>query len=274
VKLAVRHETRFIYEALVTHGLSEARMLPRETPTQTVCNADLTVEPKPDDTAEHLDFFGNRVVYLAVARPHSELAVAATAEVDVVPADPGPAAGEPWDAVTWAAEQTQFVVASPLVRSDDDDVAAYARDSFPPGRPLLEAVTELTERIFADFVYRPGVTTVSTPVSEVMAQRRGVCQDFAHLQIAALRSLRLPARYVSGYVESDGLVGAGASHAWCAVALPDGTWLDLDPTNRLVAPTHITLAWGRDYSDVAPLKGVVFTEGGHDLAVTVTVTRR
>jgi transglutaminase-like putative cysteine protease len=273
VKLAVRHETRFTYESLVTHGLSEARMLPRETAAQTVCNADLAVEPKPDDTSEHLDFFGNRVVYLAVAHPHSVLAVTATAEVDVVPAEPGPAADEPWDAVRWAPDVVQFAVASPLVHADDD-VAAYARESFPPGRPLRHAVTELTERIFADFVYRPGVTTVSTPVSDVMAQRRGVCQDFAHTQIAALRSLRLPARYVSGYVESEGLVGAGASHAWCAVALPDGTWLDLDPTNRLVAPTHVTLAWGRDYSDVAPLKGVVFSEGAHRLDVTVAVTRK
>jgi transglutaminase-like putative cysteine protease len=114
-----------------------------------------------------------------------------------------------------------------------------------------------------------------------MARRRGVCQDFAHLEIACLRSIGLPARYVSGHVETggggdggDGLVGTGASHAWCAVALPDGTWLDLDPTNRLVAPpAHVTLAWGRDYSDVAPLKGIVFTRGGHRLSVTVRVTR-
>jgi transglutaminase-like putative cysteine protease len=142
-------------------------------------------------------------------------------------------------------------------------------------------VTDLTERIHRDFVYRPGVTTVLTPVSEVMARRRGVCQDFAHLEIACLRSIGLPARYVSGHVETggggdggDGLVGTGASHAWCAVALPDGTWLDLDPTNRLVAPpAHVTLAWGRDYSDVAPLKGIVFTRGGHRLSVTVRVTR-
>jgi transglutaminase-like putative cysteine protease len=278
VKFAVRHETRFTYEATVTHGLSEARVLPRLTPAQSVHHAELTVEPRPDERSEHLDFFGNRVVYLALSRPHSVLSVTATAEVEVAPAAPGPAGDEPWDDITWSPELVQFVAGSPLVQADGD-VAAYARRSFPAGRPLREAVTELTERIFGDFVYRPGVTTVLTPVSEVMAQRRGVCQDFAHLEIACLRSLGLPARYVSGHVESgptdgrDGLVGAGASHAWCAVALPDGTWLDLDPTNRLVAPVHVTLAWGRDYSDVAPLKGVVFTEGGHRLSVTVTVTR-
>ena len=281
MNLAVRHETRFTYEATVTHGLSQARVLPRPTPAQTVRSAAVTVEPGPDDRSEHLDFFGNRVVHLAVARPHSVLSVTATAEVDVVTAEPGPAADEPWNAAARPGpELVQFVVASPLVTADGA-TAAYARRSFPPGRPLREAATDLTERIHRDFVYQPGVTTVLTPVSEVMARRRGVCQDFAHLEIACLRSLGLPARYVSGHVEtgpvggsSEALVGAGASHAWCAVALPDESWLDLDPTNRLVAPpAHVTLAWGRDYSDVAPLKGVVFTEGGHRLSVTVTVTR-
>jgi len=275
VKLSVRHDTRFTYDAVVTHGLSQARVLPRATASQAVHSADVTVEPRPDDRSDHLDFFGNRVVHLAVARPHSVLTVTATAEVDIVAAEPGPAADEPWDAVAPgrcpAPDLVQFVVASPLVEPDGA-IAAYARDSFPAGRPLREAVTDLTERIHRDFVYQPGVTTVLTPVSEVMARRRGVCQDFAHLEIACLRSLGLPARYVSGHVETG--PGTGASHAWCAVALPDGTWFDLDPTNRLVAPpAHLTLAWGRDYSDVAPLKGIVFTEGGHRLSVTVTVTR-
>ncbi|HET9770544.1 MAG TPA: transglutaminase family protein [Acidimicrobiia bacterium] len=271
MKLAVRHETRFAYDAPVTHGLSEARVLPRPTPTQTVHSAELTVEPPADDRSEHLDFFGNRVVHLAIARPHTVLAVTATAEVDVLAAVPGTVADAPWDAGRAPdPDLVEFVVGSPLV-SPDATVAGYARRSFPAGRPLREAVTELTERIHDDFAYSPGVTTVATPVSEVMARRRGVCQDFAHLTIACLRSLGLPARYVSGHVETG--PGAGASHAWCAVALADGSWLDLDPTNRLVSPAHVTLAWGRDYSDVAPLKGVVFTDGGHRLSVTVTVTR-
>jgi transglutaminase-like putative cysteine protease len=210
-------------------------------------------------------------VHLAVARPHAVLAVTATADVDVEPPDPGPAADEAWDAAARPSpELVQFVVGSPLV-AGNGAVSAYARESFPPGRPMREAVSDLTTRIHRDFLYQPGVTTVLTPVSEVMARRRGVCQDFAHLEIACLRSLGLPARYVSGYVETG--PGAGASHAWCAVALADGTWLDLDPTNDRVAPPHVTLAWGRDYSDVAPLKGVVFTEGRHRLAVTVTVIR-
>ncbi len=271
MKLAVRHETRFMYEAPVTHGLSEARVLPRDTATQTVHSAHLAVEPPADDRSEHLDFFGNRVVHLAIARPHAFLAVTATAEVDVVAAAPGAIADEPWDAARPPdPDVVQFAVGSPLV-SPDEAIAAYARRSFPPGRPLRAAATALTERIHDDFAYRPGVTTVLTPVSEVMARRRGVCQDFAHLTIACLRSVGLPVRYVSGHVETG--PGTGASHAWCALSLPDGSWLDLDPTNRLVAPAHVTLAWGRDYSDVAPLKGVVFTHGGHRLSVTVTVTR-
>lgn len=271
MKLSVRHETRFTYDAPVTHSLSEARVLPRVTPMQAVQSAALVVEPPPDDRSEYLDFFGNRVVHLAVARPHAVLTVTATADVDVTSADPGPAADQAWDAAgPPPPELVQYVVGSPLVEGNGA-VSEYARESFPPGRPLREAVSELTARIHHDFVYRPGVTTVLTPVSEVMAGRRGVCQDFAHLEIACLRSLGLPARYVSGYVETG--PGAGASHAWCAVAPTDGTWLDLDPTNDLVAPAHVTLAWGRDYSDVAPLKGVVFTVGRHRLAVTVTVTR-
>ena len=148
---AVDLALRFTYEGVVTHGLSQARVLPRVTPTQAVHLAELTVEPRPDDRAEHLDFFGNRVVHLAVARPHSVLSVTATAEVDVVPAAPGPAADKPWDATRSPdPELVQFVVGSPLVGADGA-TAAYARESFPAGRPLREAVTELTERIHRDF---------------------------------------------------------------------------------------------------------------------------
>ena len=154
----------------------------------------------------------------------------------------------------------------------------YARKSFPPGRPLLAAATELTERIFRDFTYDPRATTVTTPVDEVFRLKKGVCQDFAHLQIAALRSLGLAARYVSGYLRTrpapgkPRLVGADASHAWLSVYLGGGEWLDLDPTNNVVPNLeHITVAWGRDYSDVCPLKGVFIGGGRHSLSVSVDV---
>ena len=192
MKLGVRHETRFTYEVPVTHGLSEARVLPRSTPGQTVLAADVAVDPEPDDRAEHLDFFGNRVVHLAVARSHSVLAVTATAEVDVATAAPGTAADGPWDAGRWrrSPDIVPFVVGSPLVEADGA-TADYARASFPPGRPLREAATNLTERIHRDFVYQPGVTTVLTPVSEVMARHRGVCAGRPLVQ-QVIRHLKPP----------------------------------------------------------------------------------
>lgn len=294
VVFRVWHETRFSYDDPVTHGYSEARLLPRPTPNQTVHSAQLLVDPPPDDRSERVDFFGNRVVHLVLARPHDALVVTAVSEVEVRPIPGVPLAGAaPWEESRLVAareagpgvrgapavEAGQFLLESPLVEVTGA-VADYARPSFPPGRPLVEAVTELTERIHDDFEYRPGATTLRTPTSDVLGRRRGVCQDFAHLEIACLRAHGLAARYVSGYLETpapDGQaapVGAHASHAWCAVLLPEGSWLDLDPTNRLVAPpAHVTLAWGRDYSDVAPLKGVVFTEAAHRLSVSVDVRR-
>jgi transglutaminase-like putative cysteine protease len=263
------HVTRFAYDGAVTHGYSEARLLPRVTPRQRVLASELTVDPEPDDRSEREDFFGNRVVYLGIAHVHGTLVVTAQAEVEIT------AAAEP-DEVAWekareaSGADSQFTLESPLVELPEG-AERYARKSFPPGRGLLEAAGELTQRIHHDFAYTKGATTVLTPVSEVLARRRGVCQDFAHLEIACLRALGLPARYVSGHLETG--VGVGASHAWCSVRLPDGTWVDLDPTNRRVAPDHVTVAWGRDYTDVAPLKGIVFTEAGHRLTVSVTVRR-
>ncbi len=162
-----------------------------------------------------------------------------------------------------------------------DMVAAYAAPSFPPGRSLLAAVTDLTSRIFQDFTFDPSFSDVATPVDEILAHRRGVCQDFAHLAIGGLRAMGLPARYVSGYLETEPppgqpkLVGADASHAWCATYLPGWGWLDLDPTNDQVAPTHhVTVAWGRDYRDVVPLRGVVVGPAARqELAVAVDVVR-
>ncbi|MGH9040617.1 MAG: transglutaminase family protein [Acidimicrobiia bacterium] len=266
----LRHETRFAYDGAVTHGYSEARLLPRPTPRQRILASALVVDPEPDDRSEREDFFGNRVVYLGMARVHGVLVVTAEADVEV---GPGPEPAEvAWEEARAAADgqAAQFTLESPLVELPEG-ADRYARKSFTSGRGLMEAARELTERIHHDFAYAPGVTTVLTPVSEVLARRRGVCQDFAHLEIACLRSLGLPARYVSGHLEMG--VGVGASHAWCALRHPDGSWVDFDPTNRLVAPDHVTVAWGRDYTDVAPLKGIVFTEAGHHLSVSVTVHR-
>jgi transglutaminase-like putative cysteine protease len=180
-----------------------------------------------------------------------------------------------------ATAQREFLLESPLVPTLAE-LEQYAAPSFTAGRPLLEAVTDLTHRIFRDFLFDPGFTTVSTPLIEVLRHRRGVCQDFAHLAVGCLRSVGLAARYVSGYIETvpppgvAKLIGADASHAWCSVRLADGSWLDLDPTNDAVGPDgYLTVAWGRDYSEVVPVKGVVMSAGsGMALTVAVDVSRR
>jgi transglutaminase-like putative cysteine protease len=240
---------------------------------------------------DRTDFFGNPTAHFAIEQTHQTLSVAVTSEVEVrsLPdlfADPEPL---PWErvreetAVSMTPEDLdarQFLYESASVFWGRD-ITMYARASFPPRRTLVEAVADLTTRIHKDFQYDPGFTTVATPLSHVMAARRGVCQDFAHLGVACLRSLGLAARYVSGYLETDPppgkpkLQGSDATHAWFAVYQPRHGWLDFDPTNDQPAgERHITLGWGRDYGDVPPLRGVIVGGGAHELQVAVDVTRR
>jgi len=239
---------------------------------------------------ERLDYFGNPVEYFVLQEPHDTLSVTARSTVRLEPAValPAPTTSLAWDRLAaWlmaapdpaAIEAREFVLDSPLVATSAA-LAAFAAPAFPVGRPLLEAVLDLNSAIQREFTYDPGFTTVATPLSEVLTLRCGVCQDFAHLAIGCLRSLGVPARYVSGYVESvpppggSRLRGADASHAWFAVYIPDVGWVDLDPTNdQLVTTQHVTTAWGRDYADVTPLKGVIFGGGSHSLEVEVDVTR-
>ncbi len=162
----------------------------------------------------------------------------------------------------------------------DEGIVKYAAESFTPGRSVFEATEELTRRIYQDFEYKPGHTTIATPLYVVMQERKGVCQDFAHLAIACLRSVGLPARYVSGYIETfspegvEKLIGVDASHAWFSVYIPDMGWIDFDPTNNcLVSDQHITIGWGRDYADIAPLEGIILSSGSHELTVSVDVRR-
>jgi transglutaminase-like putative cysteine protease len=284
----VRHRTEYQYGAPVASGQTIAHVLVRETPHQHVLAADLAVDPRPDHRHTHIDGFGNLVSYLAVQRPHDHLTVTATSEVTVT-VPPRPAASPPWDvAVDVLGRDTspdgllarQCALESPLVPCTQD-LAAYAHASFSAGRPLHEALADLTRRIYVDFAFDPGFTEVTTPLAEVLAHRRGVCQDFAHLGIGCLRALGLPARYVSGYIETEPpsgeekFAGSDASHAWFAAFVPGFGWVDADPTNDQVPPRrHVTVAWGRDYSDVSPLRGVVFGPPvAQDLSVAVDVTR-
>jgi transglutaminase-like putative cysteine protease len=285
------HCTNYRYNAPVSRCRNEAHLRPRDTATQHCVANDLVVEPTPTSWTERTDFYGNPVASFAVDGPFQVLTVTSTSSVSVSESDrePLPPARQQWEEVRdlLASDLSppflaarEFCFESPLV-PHSSNVRTYAEPSFVPGRLLVDAVAELTERIFIDFLYDPGFTTVTTPLEDVLRFRRGVCQDFAHLAIGCLRSMGLAARYVSGYLETAPptggrrMVGADASHAWPSVFIPGWGWLDVDPTNdQIVGPTYVTTAWGRDYADVTPLKGIVFGGGdSHLLNVSVDVTR-
>ena len=274
MKYRVVHQTEYRYGASVSLCHNLVHLRPRNLATQQCLGHRLQIDPLPMDLAEHEDFFGNHVSYFSIQQPHEVLTVTATSEMLLEPASQLPLGEDmPWDAVRMRLAEAQseairdnrqFVLDSPHAAAAAE-LEAYASTSFPPGRPLLEAVHDLMARVHHEFTSDTGFSTVSTPLSEVLASRRGVCQDFAHLAIASLRSLGLAARYVSGYIETEPppgqhkQPGTDESHAWFSVYLPDVGWHDFDPTNNQIPlDRHITTAWGRDYADVTPLKGVIF----------------
>ena len=290
MKYRIVHKTTYRYAEPVTLCHNEAHLIPRSFAGQTCLGSELVVTPAPRVQTTREDFFGNPVYYFAIQQPHDELTVTATSEVQSEPEGQLHFASEtPWneavlrlsrDLSTRILEARQYLLDSPMARSWGA-LADYATPSFPKGRPLAEAVHDLMQRIHKEFIYDPGFTTVATPLTDVFEHRRGVCQDFAHLAIACLRSQGLAARYVSGYIETlpppgqEKLVGADASHAWFSVFDPDVGWLDFDPTNNQIPmEQHITTAWGRDYSDITPLKGVIYGGGpSHETDVSVDVSR-
>jgi len=283
----VTHRTTYGYgtDVAVSHHLAHLR--PRELPWQQVSDYVLSIDPTPAVTNERTDFYGNAASFISISSPHDRLVVTARSRVRVR-ASGLPERTPPWqqvrnrcasDVLTPDSAVGEFRFDSPhIIRKPA--FAEYAAASFPRDRPLLEAVSDFMGRIFRDFRFDPRATTVATPLDDVFKQRRGVCQDFAHFAVAGLRSLGLPARYVSGYLETlpapgkARLVGADASHAWFAVWCPGHGWIDADPTNNLLpGDRHITVAWGRDFSDVSPLRGVVVGGGGSGLGVSVDVAR-
>ncbi len=270
----VVHRTTYHYASLMTDGYTITHLLPRATPLQRVESAELVVDPAPSERDDTADVFGNRVTQLGVHQPHEMLVVEATSTVavatpDLVDDD------TPWEEVVATIDglrgDAAIDVAAFRARSSFVDtaslaveLAALAYDSFTPGRGVTDATRDLCHRIYTDYTFDPTWTETSTPLDDVLAARRGVCQDFAHLAAGCLRSIGLAARYVSGYIETDPapgharLVGADASHAWCSVWTPVAGWIDFDPTNdHLPTHRHVTVAWGRDYADVAPVRGVV-----------------
>lgn len=286
----VIHRTSYVYESVVSASYGVVCLLPRDTPAQRVLDVRVAITPEPDSYRERTDFFGNRVANFSVLDAHTELTVTATSVVDVaVRLLPAFGTGPSWESAAALVRESddpdvidarQFLLESPSAPTSPA-VRAFAAESFVPDRHLIDVLGGLTARIFQGFQYKSGVTDLRTTPGELLALRKGVCQDFAHLQIACLRSFGIPARYVSGYLETlpppgkERLIGADVSHAWVAAYLPTLGWVDLDPTNNVfVGERHICTAWGRDYADVSPLRGVIFTEAkSNTMAVSVDVTK-
>ena len=280
----VSHRTTYKYTYPVSFGNHVACLKPRSLFRNQLTRNTLHIHPTPTTLTERTDFFGNTLSFFTVEEPHKELIVEARSEVVVDEGLTPRTSTAPWEVSARspatggsveALEAYGYQLASPRIKPRPE-YAAYALESFTPGRPMPEALLELTSRIFRDFHFDSKVTTVRTPTEEVFRNRRGVCQDFAHVQIACLRSINVAARYVSGYLRTypppgrPRLIGADASHAWLSAYCEDLGWLDMDPTNN-VAPTdgHVTVAWGRDYSDVSPLRGLILGGGGSTLKVEV-----
>lgn len=287
----IRHITRYEYENPVSQCFNKAHLLPRDTTSQRCLDSLVNISPRPDWLSERTDYFGNRYCYFMLQEPHRSLEIDITSRIDVTP-------GQPENALDLGCSITEalanietdkdeatllareYLLDSPMIRASQP-LREYAAPSFTPDRTLLSAVRDLTQRIFEDFTYDPEFSTIATPLHDVLKHKRGVCQDFAHLAIGCLRALSYPARYISGYLETlpppgqKKLVGADASHAWFSVYSPGDGWFEFDPTNNnMPAGQHIVTAWGRDYADVTPLRGIIFDGGGSQtLEVSVDVAR-
>jgi transglutaminase-like putative cysteine protease len=271
----IEHRTTYTYDDDVTGSYGRFHLRPRDLDWQTCSVHEIRIEPEPADLFRHTDLYGNTSSYFHVTHPHTELVITAISIVEVSRRDLDPAAlATPWERARPALrldqpdawEAMDYTFPSPYVEVPPG-IEAYARQSFPAGRPIGEAATELMHRVHDDFTYKFGSTTVSTKVSDLLERRTGVCQDFSHFMVSGLRSLGLAGRYVSGYLATrpppgrPRLVGADASHAWVGCWVPGTGWLYLDPTNdRIIDESHATVAWGRDYGDVPPVKGVIFSE--------------
>lgn len=278
MRYRVRHQTAYRYAEDVSLSHSLVTCQPRNTERQHCLSNETWIEPTPTFWDKRRDALGNWVGYFSLEERHRQLTIVCRSLVEVTapprPGDPGVA----WESVD-PGEPALYQFLYPTPWTDSEDCKAYAAASFTSGRSAWEAVSELTGRIHQDFRYLPGSTMVSTPISQVMRQRQGVCQDFAHVLVSGLRAHGLPARYVSGYLLTSPppgqprLVGADASHAWVSVWLPAIGWIDFDPTNNcLTDDRYVVLAWGRDYHEVAPVRGIVLGGGRQQIRVGVDVT--
>ena len=283
----VSHRTVYRYSTPVLQSQHIVHMSPRPINRQEVRGHTLLIDPAPTIRTERADYYGNRVVMFDIEQEHKELVVHAKSTIAVnAPAAIALEATTPWDRLAAQVAEPRSGVDLDVVcyacsskhTHPSLEIAAYARGSFEPGRPVLEAAWDLVSRIYGDFVFDTTATDVSTPVGQVLRQRRGVCQDFSHLALACLRAMHLPARYVSGYILTSPppgqprLAGADASHAWISVWAPEVGWTDFDPTNGLMPrDEHIAIAYGRDYDDVSPISGILLGGSEHSVSVGVDV---
>jgi transglutaminase-like putative cysteine protease len=287
MRYQVSHKTTYDYTEPVSLCHNLVHLRPRESPRQVCQRQRLTITPEPRVLQNRVDYFGNPIVLFTIQEPHRRLSVSAEHRIDVMPTDPMRLEESmPWEQVRdrlkgdrapVMLDAYQYVFSSPFIPRNQS-LADYGQPSFPPGQPILVGALDLMHRVHREFRYDPKATTLATPLHEVLAERRGVCQDFAHLVVGCVRSLGLAARYVSGYLLTTAptgqarLVGADASHAWVSVFCPRLGWIDFDPTNDMIpSHQHITAAWGRDYDDVSPVKGVILGGGTHRMSVAVHV---
>ncbi len=286
---SVEHTTKYQYHEQVSLCHNIAVLAPRNTDKQTCKAFNIIISPLPEVLEEHVDFFGNKLYYFVIEQEHEELTVIVRSQVEktISPGAPASYPAQSWEMVRDMLlvstgeymEEKQFTHPTEITATSPE-IKNYAEKSFTKDRALFEAVYDLVKRIYTDFSFTPGFTTISTPLSVVMKERKGVCQDFAHLAISCIHSMGLPARYVSGYLETlapagkEKLTGVDASHAWISVFIPGMGWVDFDPTNNQLAnEQYITIGWGRDYFDIIPLKGVIMSSSSHELTVSVDVKR-
>ncbi len=288
MRYKIHHRTSYSYQTKVSYSHHLARLRPLERNIQNQVAFRLLISPTPDTLSTYHDYFGNMTYYFSITTPHRSLTIDSHSEVVIEPAaTPQLENSPPWeqvrDTLRTSTQPTdlaaaEFTFASPLCPTHAD-FADYALQSFRRDTPILVATDDLTSRIHNDFTFDPKATTVMTRVSEVFQKRAGVCQDFAHLQIACLRSIGLPARYVSGYLRTEPpagkprLIGADATHAWISTYVPGQSWIAFDATNNVIpSVNHIDIAQGRDYHDICPVRGTVFGGGTQALGIGVTVT--
>jgi len=284
------HTTEYHYHHSVSLCHNIAKLVLRNTDAQHCKKVQVKIIPQPDVMNEYEDFFGNKVMYFAIQQEHKHLKVTVHSQVEKKP--DASFKMNLYGNISWEETKKQLMQPGPEnfdarqyipvtdITTATEEIYNYTLRSFTPNRSIFEASYDLTKRIYKDFQFKPGFTTIATPLTEVMKERKGVCQDFAHLAIACIRSVGLPARYMSGYLETlapegkEKIVGVDASHAWFSVFIPGTGWVEFDPTNNVIpGDQHLTIGWGRDYTDIAPLKGVILSSGPHQLHVSVDVRR-